>query len=485
MTPERAELLSRILSFDIDGGEHALPFAARLAREQGWSRTYAERVIAEYRRYVFLAVTSPTPVCPSEDVDAAWHLHLTYTRSYWKRLCGEVLGRPLHHEPTKGGPSEADKHLAMYARTLAAYREAFGRDAPEDIWPAAKDRFGDDLRHRAVNTARNWVVPKGPVKRVAQVTAAGVLVALFVPGCNGGLNPFALQKTDFLYFLIPAFLAAGIVGRVIRNSMRTPNPHPGDEDIELDWEQTAYMAGGAGWLTTAAIARLVGRGAAKVAGDGKRLVPAGPMPDDLGVAERAVFKLLPVPNDKAALKPVQDAVEAAFATRSAQLESDGLTLANSRAGGIGCAALVPVLLVLLGFSLPRLLMGLQANKPVTYLVIASIACGMAAFAIAIVGAMRLTNRGAALLARQKDRHAELKAGTKWESSADAGMAVALFGTAVLVGTAIAPLQAWYPRQTAEAGSGGCGSGCGSGCGAGGDGGGGGGCGGGGCGGGGD
>src|SRR5438067_11295839 len=111
MTAERAGLLARILAFDIDGGEVALPFAARLARENGWPRPYAERVVEEYKRFVFLAVTSGIIVCPAEDVDAAWHLHLTYTRSYWKRFCGEVLGRPLHHDPTKGGPDEGAKHL--------------------------------------------------------------------------------------------------------------------------------------------------------------------------------------------------------------------------------------------------------------------------------------------------------------------------------------------------------------------------------------
>src|SRR5579871_2108820 len=112
MFAERVELLARIQAFDIDGEEVSLPFAARLARENGWSRSYAERVIEEYKRFVFLAVTGIAPVCPSEDVDAAWHMHLTYTRSYWKQFCGEVLGHPLHHEPTRGGPTEAEKHHA-------------------------------------------------------------------------------------------------------------------------------------------------------------------------------------------------------------------------------------------------------------------------------------------------------------------------------------------------------------------------------------
>ena len=172
MTPDRAALLARVEAFEIDGPDApALPFAARLARENGWARPYADRVVREYKRFAFLAAAGFGPVCPSEDVDAAWHLHRTYTRSYWKRFCGEVLGQPLHHEPTKGGPAEARKHLAMYAHTLAAYREAFGEPPPPDVWPAAAERFGDDLRHRVVNTARNWVVPKRQVVRAAQLAA--------------------------------------------------------------------------------------------------------------------------------------------------------------------------------------------------------------------------------------------------------------------------------------------------------------------------
>src|SRR5688572_1762286 len=140
MTKTLPDLYDRLRTFSIDEGPASLPFEARLARANGWSRTYAGRVIAEYRRFLFLAATAGEPVCPSEDVDAAWHLHLTYTRSYWQRLCGEILGRPLHHEPTKGGREEAGKHRHMYTHTLAVYRDAFGAEPPAAIWPPADTR---------------------------------------------------------------------------------------------------------------------------------------------------------------------------------------------------------------------------------------------------------------------------------------------------------------------------------------------------------
>ena len=472
MTPDRADLLARILSFDIDGGDVALPFAARLARENGWSRPYAERVIEEYKRYVFLAVTGSAPVCPSEDVDAAWHLHLTYTKSYWKRFCGELLNRPLHHEPTKGGSAEGEKHLKMYADTLTAYREAFGHSAPADIWPSGAERFGPDTQHRVVNTARNWVIPKVPVKRVAGLTAAFAVAAVLVPGCNGGVNPFELKNSEFLSLLIGSLVGAVIAGRLIRWSMNTPNPQPEDDTIELNWEQTAFLAGGAGRLTTAAVARLVGRGFARVDENTKTLFPSGPMPDDVSAVEKAVLYALPVANEVIALKSVQAAVEAAYASPAARLEQDGILLSKAEQTRVGVTALMPLGLVLLCLGLPRLINGLQGNHNVVFLVMTMGFGGLFCLVLILAGSLRLSKRGQAILAGQKARHEVLKQGTKWESNGDAGMAVALFGTAVLAGSAIAPLQTWYPRQTNEASSSGCSTGCGSGCG-GGDGGGGG------------
>lgn len=51
---------------------------------------------------MYLAVRANHPVTPSDEVDQAWHLHLTYSRSYWDEFCGAVLEEVVHHDPTRG-----------------------------------------------------------------------------------------------------------------------------------------------------------------------------------------------------------------------------------------------------------------------------------------------------------------------------------------------------------------------------------------------
>ena len=143
MNPEHAELYQRIRGFPLDRPEHSLSFTDRLAVENGWSRAYAERVVEEYRKFAFLAIAAGHSVTPSDAVDQAWHLHLTYTRSYWDHFCKNVLQTPLHHGPTIGGRQERQKFAEWYRRTRESYRRFFKVQAPADIWPDEAIRFGD------------------------------------------------------------------------------------------------------------------------------------------------------------------------------------------------------------------------------------------------------------------------------------------------------------------------------------------------------
>ncbi|MEZ5304131.1 MAG: glycine-rich domain-containing protein-like [Verrucomicrobiales bacterium] len=207
--PTNQALWKRLEGFEPDAAGAALSFSQRLARENGWSQDFARRAIAEYKRFIYLAIEAGHPVTPSVQVDLVWHLHLCYTRSYWEDLCGDVLGRPLHHGPTRGGGREDAKFRDWYAKTLDAYRAQFGSEPPEDIWPAADLRFDRRAQPRWVNARDHWVLPKP--RRAAYLGAAAAALALSTAGC------FLIETEDqdttlwlgfgaLLFFVFLAFL---------------------------------------------------------------------------------------------------------------------------------------------------------------------------------------------------------------------------------------------------------------------------------------
>jgi hypothetical protein len=158
MTPNDA-IWKRLVGLRFDDLDAAFDFTARLARDNGWSRPFAGRVVEEYRRFAYLAIVTGREVTPSDEVDQAWHLHLTYTRHYWGPFA-EALGAPLHHNPTAGGAKERARYADNYTATLASYEAAFGEAPPADIWPPAPIRFGDAPFMQRVNRRRHYVVPK-------------------------------------------------------------------------------------------------------------------------------------------------------------------------------------------------------------------------------------------------------------------------------------------------------------------------------------
>ena len=185
MTYEQQQLWKGIEVFQFDDGEAAFPFAARLARDNGWSKGYTARVISEYRKFAFLAITAGHPVSPSDQVDQAWHLHLLYTRNYWNRFCKETLGKPLHHGPTKGGGEEKAKFNDWYDRPQESYQSFFGEVPPADIWPEGKIRFGRDIHFQRVNTKRCWVIPNVWVGRLIIALMLILLASFLAIGWGG------------------------------------------------------------------------------------------------------------------------------------------------------------------------------------------------------------------------------------------------------------------------------------------------------------
>lgn len=127
------DLWHRLQAFEFDDPEAEEPFSAKLARSEAWSPEYTASVIEEYRRFVYLTQVSDKPITPSEVIDLVWHMHLTFTRSYWDGMCEGVLGAKLHHEPASG-PSELSRYQAQYKETLKLYKREFGTRPPKKVW---------------------------------------------------------------------------------------------------------------------------------------------------------------------------------------------------------------------------------------------------------------------------------------------------------------------------------------------------------------
>ncbi|MDF2188151.1 hypothetical protein [Paraflavitalea sp. CAU 1676] len=180
MLMNETQLWSKLEAYSPDNPTDAFSFSQRLARENGWPIFFTERVIAEYKKFLFLCMISPHPVTPSDEVDQAWHLHLVYTKSYWNDLCKDILGKDIHHTPTEGGSAERDKFTNYYEATLQLYRDKFGHEPPDDIWPPTHKRFGDDDYVRA-NKITHWIILKQPWHRhIAGIALVvlGILVSL-------------------------------------------------------------------------------------------------------------------------------------------------------------------------------------------------------------------------------------------------------------------------------------------------------------------
>lgn len=96
-------------------------FCETLAKRQGWTVAFAEHVFHEYRKFLYLALTSTCPVTAPPPIRAVWDLHRELPS--WRTLpeAGEIERRP-----SRGGSLE---------ETHTAYTLAFGQYPPESIWP--------------------------------------------------------------------------------------------------------------------------------------------------------------------------------------------------------------------------------------------------------------------------------------------------------------------------------------------------------------
>jgi uncharacterized protein (TIGR04222 family) len=460
----------------------------RLARENGWELAFARRVVDEYKRFVYLAMTAGHEVTPSDEVDQAWHLHLTYTRSYWDELCGKTLGRPLHHGPTRGGQAEGERFREQYAQTLASYRTAFGQEPPPDVWPAASIRFGEATEFVRVNRRRVWLIPKLWPRRGGPLPAGAALALLPPLAAGAGWNPLNFDGPTFLRFYAMvvgvAIVGALLCRRVLRASEGPAGGAlPGDDPIMIGalrggW-QGAFHAAMAGLLAEGAIVRSGKKSGSS--GQHRYCATRSPAAGDPPVAQAILLGALPTGDTGATLATLEEAARPFAQLAETELAEAGLleTASSLRPARLAIALCMGAPMVL---GIAKLVVGIWRDKPVGYLAAALAALAVATWALLWFPLQTRTGRRALALSRQL--HGTLlrtaKGGSRGRlSPEETALAVGLFGVAACSATQAAELQEAVKRTPSSWG--GCGtSGCGSGDGGGGCGGGG--CGGGGCGG---
>src|SRR6266581_3551046 len=99
---------------------------------QGWSRSYAGKMAAAYKRYLTLLVKYPEEsIAPTKDVDKFWHAHILDTQKY-AADCQEVFGYFLHHFPYFGmrGAEDAAALSAAAQNMNDIYQREFGESLP-------------------------------------------------------------------------------------------------------------------------------------------------------------------------------------------------------------------------------------------------------------------------------------------------------------------------------------------------------------------
>lgn len=171
-------LWKKIKNFKLDQEDVIFCFSQRLARDNNWSLDYSLEVIKEYKKFIYLCCISNHQITPSDSVDQAWHLHLTYTKSYWVEFCNETLGKEIHHNPTKGGGKEKAKFSDCYNSTFEIYKSEFGHEPNSAIWRDNKSRFSE-INFRRINIDQFWLIPKP--SNILSLSIKLLIIAIAIP----------------------------------------------------------------------------------------------------------------------------------------------------------------------------------------------------------------------------------------------------------------------------------------------------------------
>ena len=122
---DNVELKSNIWALNLE------PIIYKLMDEEegeGWTLEQSLIAVEEYRRFLFLSVTSAEIIVPTKFVDSVWHTHILDTRKYMDD-CQQLFGFYLHHFPYFGMRGEEDQAnlQAAFKKAADVYEAAFNQ----------------------------------------------------------------------------------------------------------------------------------------------------------------------------------------------------------------------------------------------------------------------------------------------------------------------------------------------------------------------
>jgi hypothetical protein len=102
----------------------------RIMKNYNRSREYTEAILREAKRMLWLSQVSGMPVCPSVEIDDAWHEMILFT-PYYHAFCRFIGTDYIHHDPTgetPEGSAEESKAAgkSLYDETLENYKKYIG-----------------------------------------------------------------------------------------------------------------------------------------------------------------------------------------------------------------------------------------------------------------------------------------------------------------------------------------------------------------------
>jgi uncharacterized protein (TIGR04222 family) len=462
VAPDRGafqDLRARVEAYAFDHPGDVLTFAERLRREYRWSARLAERALREYRRFAFLAAVSGHRVTPSPIVDKVWHFHLTDTRRYWEEFCPHILGRPFHHDPSRGSAAEAREHAAQYRATLRSYVRFFGEAAPEDLWPRTGRPWLGRLGRAGAAVGALWRRQAAP----ARAATAGLLVALLA-GCAAVLDsssPGAIQGPDFIKLYIGLIAVGVTVMLLVQGTMLTPRGRPGTAVSDLSSNEMAYLAGGGARVLEVGLFRLHQAGTIQLDAAKQTVTLVGRLPARATPVETAIGAAAA---DGTRIKGVGIIKEPLQRLRTA-LEEKHLAPDGGDRGGAWIAALVVMGLVI-GLGLVRMSYGMSNHRPVGALVMLMIVAAVVTVVVTAIRTRAANKYGKALVRAAREELPNRQKLDTGDPMLFTG--VALYGAAILGVGAFTDFTAFASQLRAsgggdggDSGGGGCGGGGGS------------------------